>query len=127
MRIFQITKLGFALALVLTFAVACDRSASAPPAPLAIEQVPAALQKAFSKAKPEAKELVTQVVNALQAQDYPKAFLSVQTLASRSGLDKEQQSVTSRAVLAVNTLLQTAQTKGDSQAAETLKSYRINK
>jgi hypothetical protein len=127
MKQLLMAKTSLALLLALTFAVACKQESSAP-APLPIEQVPAALLKAFTKAKPEAKELVNQIVGALQAQDYSKAYLELQNLAARSGLDKEQQSITGRSVLTVNGLLQqAAQTKGDTKAAETLKTYRINK
>ncbi len=111
----------------LFLAMGCNRNASAPPAPLPIEQVPAALQKAFTKAKPEDKALVDQLVATVQAQDYSKAFFQMQNLAARPGLNKEQQSVTSRGVLTLNMLLQSAQTKGDVQATETLKTYRVNK
>jgi len=127
MKHLRIAKVGLALILVSAFVVACRQESSAP-APLPVEQVPAALLKAFTKAKPEAKDLVNQIVSALQAQDYSNAYLELQNLAARSGLDKEQQSVTSRSVLTVNGLLQqAAQTKGDTKAAETLNTYRINK
>src|SRR3989442_12100193 len=107
MKNLSMTRLAVAVVLVLMFAVACERS-SAPPAPLPIEQLPAALQKAFLKAKPEAKELVSQVLSALQGQDYSKAYLDLQTLAAKPGLNREQQSVASRAVVTANGLLQEA-------------------
>jgi hypothetical protein len=113
------------LACILMF-LGCDRS-SAPPPPLALEDIPAALQKAFSKAKPEGKELVSQTVTSLQAKDYSKAFLALQALSGSSGLTKEQSSVTGRAFVSVNSALQSAQTQGDTKAAETLQTYRINK
>ena len=119
-------KLTIALVLSLAYCLGCDRS-SAPPAPLAAEEMPAALQKAFSGSKPEAKELANQVVLAVQVQDYSKAFLTLQSLSAQSGLKRDQQSITARAMLTVNNLLQSAQTKGDAQATETLNSYRANK
>jgi hypothetical protein len=119
---------GVALAAVLglTFGVGCNRP-SPPPTPLSVEELPAALEKAFAKAKPEIKDLATQVVASVQARDYSKAFLTIQNLASRPGLTKDQASVTGRATLTVNSLLQAAETKGDKQAAQTLKTYRIDK
>ena len=89
--------------------------------------MPAALEQAFSKAKPEIKELANQVVAAVQAEDYSKAFLTIQNLASQPGLTKDQVSVASRATLTVNSLLQAAETKGDKQAAQTLQIYRKDK
>src|ERR1041385_5072770 len=113
--------------LLSALAVACSQEVSAP-TPLAIEQVPDALQKSFKKGKPEAKDLVNQIVTSLQAQDYSKAYLDLQSLGGQSGLNKEQQSVASRSALTVNGLLQqAAQTKGDTKAAQTLNNYRINK
>ena len=126
MRNLRITKFGFSLVSVMIIAAACERNV-APPTPLPIEQAPSALLKAFDRAKPEDKEVVNQIVGALQAQDYSKAYLSLQALAVRPGLNKEQQNITARGILTVNNLLQSAQTKGDAHAAETLNSYRINK
>lgn len=85
------------------------------------------LDKAFAKAKPEAKDLAAQVVAAVQAKDYSKAYLTIQTLAGKPGLTKEQLSVTSRGMLTVSELLQAAQTQGDQKAAQTLKTYRLDK
>ncbi len=104
----------------------CSRN-SPPPTPLTIEELPAAFEKAFSKAKPEVKSLAGQVVTSVQGQDYPKAFVAIQNLGNSPGLTREQQSVTSRATLTVNGLLQTAQAKGDTSAAQTLQDYRRDK
>jgi hypothetical protein len=123
----RLTRLALTVLFAALVGVSCNRSASAPPAPLPLEQIPAALQKAFTKAKPENKALVDQLVATVQAQDYSKAFFQMQNLAAQPGLNKEQQSVTSSGVLTLNTLLQSAQTKGDVQATETLKTYRVNK
>jgi len=115
-----------ALLFVLTFGVGCNRTTPAP-TPLSAEELPATIEKAFGKAQADTKDLANQVVAAVQAQDYSKAFLVVQTLGNLPGLTKEQQSVVSRATLTVNSLLQAAQTKGDANAAQTLKSYRTDK
>jgi hypothetical protein len=92
-----------------------------------LDQIPAALQKAFSGANAENRSLADQIVATLQAQDYSKAFYQIQNLAAAPGLNKEQQGITSRAVLTLNGVLQSAQSKGDEKAAETLKTYRVNK
>ena len=119
-------KITLALLLVLAAGFGCNRT-SPPPTPLSAEELPAALEKAFSKAKPDAKDLASQVVAAVQAQDYSKAFRAIQTLAATPGLTKEQTGVASRATLTVNSLLQAAQAKGDQKAAQTLKTYRGDK
>ena len=78
-------------------------------------------------AKPEVKDLATQVVKSIQAQDYPKAFQDIQSLIAVPGLTKEQSSVVGRGTLTINELLQSAQAKGDEKAATTLENYRKNK
>jgi hypothetical protein len=120
----RITALAFLFALAVT--VGCNRPAP-PPTPLSEQEVPAALEKAFTKARPELKDLAGQVTAAVQAKEYAKAFQSIQDLAKRPSLSKEQMSVTARASLTINSLLQTAETKGDVKAAQTLKSYRRDK
>jgi hypothetical protein len=122
----SLKSVALAVLLGLTFGVGCNRS-TPPPTPLPVEELPAALEKVFSKAKPEIKDLANQVVMAVQAQDYPRAFQTIQNLASRPGLTKQQVSVTSRATLTVNSLLQAAETKGDKRAAQTLQTYRKDK
>jgi hypothetical protein len=114
------------LPLALMLGLGCKKQAS-PPTPLPIEQLPSALQNAFNKAKPEAKDLANQVLAALQTPDYGKAFNGLQNLLGKPGLTKEQVNVTTRGSLTVNTLLQSAQASGDAKAAQTLKAYRINK
>jgi len=126
MKHLNLKSVTLAVLLGLAFGAGCNRS-TPPPTPLSVQELPAALEKAFSKAKPDVKDLANQVVAAVQAQDYSKAFLTIQNLASRPGLTKDQVSVTSRATLTVNSLLQAAETKGDKQAAQTLKVYRADK
>ena len=112
--------------LALTLGVGCNRTVP-PPTPLTAEELPGVLEKTFSTAKPQAKELATQVVTSVQAQDYSKAFWAIQTLAGVPGLNKEQANITARATLTINGLLQTAQTQGDAKAAATLKQYHDTK
>src|SRR5690242_10628391 len=102
MRHLQIKFTIFSLLLGLIVGAGCDKGSSGPPAPLAAEQIPAAFNAAFTKAKPEAKALVNEILTALQAQDFSKAYLDVQSLAAQPGLNKEQQSVTSRGMLTIN-------------------------
>jgi len=114
------------LLLVLALGLGCSRS-SAPPTPLTAQELPGVLEKTFNTANPQAKEQATQVVTAVQAKDYSKAFWGIQTLAGVTGLTKEQVKVTARATLTISSLLQSAQAEGDQKAAATLKTYRENK
>ena len=118
--------IGLVLLLPLLFGVGCDQS-SAPPVALTVEELPAVFAKAFSQAKPEAKELASQIVASVQGKDYSKGYFDLQSLLGTPDLTKQQVSVTSSALLTVNTLLQAAQAQGDSRAAETIKIYRETK
>jgi hypothetical protein len=122
----ELKRTALALFVVLTLCVACKQS-SAPPPTLSIDQLPPALEKAFSAAPAETKELATQIITSVQAKDYGKAYSAIQSLATKSGLTKEQSSVTASGVLTLNTALQSAQASGDSQAAEVLQIHRRNK
>ena len=120
------TALSLGLLVVVALGAGCQKS-SPPPTALTVEELPAVVEKAFSKAKPDTRTLASQVVAFVQAQEYPKAFQALQTLANGPDLTKEQLSVTSRATLTVNGLLQTAQSQGDQNAAQTLQNYRLDK
>ena len=112
--------------LLLLVEVGCNKSSS-PLAPLSIEQLPSALEKAFSKAKPDVKDLADQVIASVKTQDYPRAFHGLQNLSVAPELTKEQSSVAARGMLAVNSQLQSAEAKGDQKAAATLENYRKTK
>jgi len=94
---------------------------------MAIEELPGAFQMAFSKAKADARESANEVVVAVQAKDYAKAYAVLQNLLGQSSLTPEQRSATARGLLAVNGALQSAQAQGDAAAAETLKQIRRNR
>ena len=126
MKHFSLTRIAFLFSIVAVLAIGCDRSVP-PPSALPIEQLPAAFEKTFSKAKPEIKDLANQIVSLVQGQDYAKAFFELQNLAAKPALTKEQLSVTTRGSLTVNSLLQSAQAKGDTKAAEAVKFYHDNK
>ena len=120
------TRITLAVLLLLTSGLGCKKDIP-PPAPLPADQFAATFDKAFAKAKAETKDLATQVVTAVQAQDYPKAFAQLQYLAAAPGLNKEQRSVMARALQTVNDLLAAAQSQGDQKAAKTIQNYQRNR
>jgi hypothetical protein len=92
-----------------------------PPPPLAVEQIPAEMQKAFNHAEPEARDTVGRLISALQNKDNPAAYQEVQALCSLPGETKQQRALAARALLTITGLLQAAQVQGDEGAAAALK------
>lgn len=127
MRHFLMKTVGFSLLFILLFALGCGKEVIAPPEPLSVDQLPAVMGKAFSAAKPAAKDLATQIISSVQAQDYSKAFLDIQSLSTSPGLTKEQSSVAARALMTINELMKSAVAKGDAKSAATLQHYRMTK
>src|SRR3954454_16885282 len=99
-------------ALTLIIFPACHREVG-PPTPLAVEQIPAELLKAYAKAKPDVLQIVNVLNSSLQSKDYTASFQAVQVLCNDPVATKEQRSVAVRAMLTINGLLQTAQAQGD--------------
>lgn len=122
----QLHLVLLALLLPLLSVVSCSKN-SGPPPTLTAAELPAAMEKAFEKASPEAKELASQIVTAVQAKDFPKAYQNVQMLAGMPSLSKQQVSVASSAMATVNTLLQEAQAQGDAKAAQAIQIHRATK
>ena len=119
-------KLLSTLLLSLGLATGCNKS-SVKPEPISLEALSPALNKVFTKAAPETKEVVSQIDSELQAKEYSKAYFDLQYLATKSGLSREQDSVLSRGLLCLNTTLQSAQANGDQTAAKALRWQRANK
>jgi hypothetical protein len=118
----------FALVLLLLglAGFGCSKNVP-PPVPLPADQFTATFNKAFAGAKAETKELSDQIVTAVEAKDYSKAFTVLQSLFSAPSLTKDQQGVLARASLTLNDLLAAAQSQGDQKAAQTIQIYNKNK
>jgi hypothetical protein len=112
--------------ICLVGGLSCKRAGEAPP-PLALEQIPAELEKVFLNGTAEAKGLVTEITSNLQSKDYSAAFRTLQSLSGNQGLNKDQRSILARCMLTVTSLLQAADAQGDQKAAATLKEYYMNK
>lgn len=106
--------------LTLFGPLGCNRSSSGPPAPLALDQIPIEMNKAFTKSPAEVKERVSQLNAGLEAKDYTAAYQIVQDLCNLSVATKEQRLVSIRSMFTIQGLLQTAQAQGDQKAATVL-------
>lgn len=78
-------------------------------------------------AKPDLKDLASEVTSALNENDYAKAFIALQTLSTRSELTAAQQLTVTRSRLTLNAIMQAAANQGARQAGEVVKSYRSNR
>jgi hypothetical protein len=115
-----------AFLLLLPMVQGCKKP-DGPPPPISLEQLPAALEKAFAKAKPEAGEPLTTLQGALREKDFSKALMAMQAIAALPGLNKEQANVAAAGLVSINNALQEAQSQGDQNAAKTLQTYRATK
>jgi hypothetical protein len=125
MKAFHFTGVLFSLLFVLAGS-SCDR-ASKPLPPLPLDQLPASLEKAFTKAEADTKELAGSVVASVHSQDYAKAYLSLQSLLGKPDLSREQKDVTARGMITVHNALEAAQANGDAAAAQTLQTLQRDK
>src|SRR5262245_58041311 len=116
----------FIAVIALFVTTGCNRTI-APPPPLPAEQIPAEFQKAFAKGPSPAKDLSAEVITALQTKNYPAAYEAVQVLCALPELSKDQQMLSSRALLTVTALLETAKAQGDQKAAASLNQYRSSR
>ena len=105
----------------------CQRQASGPPLPLAVEQIPAEFNKTFAKASGDLKTLADLVVVCVQTNGYVDAFQANQQLCVTPNATKEQAVLAARAHLSLQTALQSAQSQGDQTAQAALQEYRRTK
>ena len=126
MKAFNLTGVLSVLLFILLAGSSCDR-ASKPLPVLPLDQLPAALEKAFTKAEAETKELAGSVVASVRSQDYAKASLSLQSLLGKPNLSREQKDVTARGIITVHDALEAAQANGDAAAAQTLQKLQRDK
>jgi hypothetical protein len=116
----RLSAISLVTCVAILGAIGCGKDPGPPP-PLALEQIPVEMQKAFDNAEPEAKESVGRLTSALETKDYPVAYEEVQALCNLPGESKEQRVLAARALLTITGLLQTAQAQGDERAANALK------
>ena len=124
----NIRALSLPLAAAIGLALAsfgCKQSG--PPEPLPAEQAPTELTQAFTKARPELKDLASRASAALQGNRYPEASAILVELSHTPDLGATEREMVTRSMLTVNRLLQEAQAKGDPQAAEHLRRLQQSK
>jgi hypothetical protein len=87
-----------ALAAVMILA-ACG---GAPPAPLTLEEIPAAFQKEFAKAKDETRMVIEGVSRQIERKQLGPAAFQLQNMLEDRSLTKVQSELIARALISVN-------------------------
>lgn len=83
---------------------------------------------AFTNASPQIKSLADQAVEAIQTENYLRAYNQFQALVSIPELEKDQRSVASRAMLTANNeLAAAAESEGDQEAIQALQFHQATK
>jgi len=116
---------GLAAGFLLVAFAGCDRAK--PPEPVSLADVPRLLQEGFKDAKGPVKEAVTAVVTALEAQDWPKASLAIQSLSTQAGLKAAQQELVARCTMAINAQMAEAAAAGNEEAEQVRQVHRMEK
>lgn len=98
-----------------------------PPEALSSEELPAALQEAFSGAEAGVKGNIDAGVAAYQAKDYMKAIGAFNQVTQVQSLSEYQRAVVSRAVISANEQLQMEGAQGNPAATQFLKYQGANK
>ena len=79
--------------------VACG---GAPPAPLSLEEIPAALQKAFASGKEETRLVIEGVAKQIERKQLGPASFQLQNMLEDRSLTKDQSALIARALITVN-------------------------
>jgi PBP1b-binding outer membrane lipoprotein LpoB len=115
------------LVLASALLAAGCKQTTAPPTPLAADQIPTEMQKAFAQAKPDPKRMVDEMLKALQAKDYAAAYQVGQAISATPDITKDQLLVTARALLTINGQLKEASAQGDQSAAAFINYQKHNR
>jgi hypothetical protein len=98
-------KTLFSLTVLTTLLFGCNEATQSPE-PLTLDQIPAAMAKAFQNARPAVRQHADGVVASLNQKNYPAASVQLTTLTGVPELTDEQRSVANRSMVAVNEKLQ---------------------
>ncbi len=122
----RLTSLSLVTLVLLWLTPACSQK-TVPPRILTVPELVSGLEKTFTGAKPELRDMEADIVSALKAPDYSRAYLGLQKLAAQANLSRAQGNLLASGLLSVNELLQTAQSQGDTNATQVLQFYHATK
>jgi hypothetical protein len=114
-----------ALMAALLCLAACDRAKA--PEPLDIVDLPRVLRTAFAGGPADAKSLAETVAGSVEAKEWPKASVGIETLSRQAGLSKKQSAEVARCIIAINAQVQAAAEAGNAEANEVREIRRRDK
>jgi hypothetical protein len=94
--------------------------------PLPADQLAGVLQNAFQSADASAREAVQKVVKETEQHQVAAAFTDIKELAAEPNLTKDQRITAIRAANTIGQQLQEAAQNGDTNAVETIQSYKAS-
>lgn len=119
-------RILFLLFITSLISVGCSREVKAPE-PIAVAQIPAALEPLFIGAKPEVASVISNLVAAIKDNDPTDALSHAEKLAQLPTLSKKQREILPRIHLALVEAANAAAEKGDQRAAAEMNFRRQNK
>ena len=119
-------RLTFCLALGLVLITSgCGRGSG--PKAVARSDIPAQLDKLFTKAPDQVREVAAQAKRALGAGDLSGAWVALQALSESRDLTKEQQKFLAGAIVTLGAEIEKARQQGDESADEAQRMHRMSK
>ncbi len=124
--IFPVSRRWVTLSLALAaLAVGCHRNE--PPAPIASDQIPQALQTAFQQAGAPQKAEADAAAAALKNDEQGQALEALERLSRQPGLTPEQREAATRSAISVRQKIIAAAAAGDRAAKEFLEQQAASK
>jgi len=111
--------------LLLAGPMGCGRNEA--PSPVEAALIPAVLRETFQSAKEPVTGLVTGLVDAVEAKDWPKASVAAQALSKTTTLTAKQRDMLARCLITINTQVTEAAATGNQEAEEVRRMIRLDK
>lgn len=111
--------------LLLAGPMGCGRNEA--PSPVEAALIPAVLRETFQSAKEPVTGLVTDLVDAVEAKDWPKASVAAQALSKTTTLTAKQRDMLARCLITINTQVTEAAATGNQEAEEVHRMIRLDK
>jgi hypothetical protein len=113
--------------LLILGVLGCSKTDAPPPAPLPLNQIQQAVQKAFANASGDVRASADEYVQSMVKHELSTALTQLQQLLAKPGLTADQRTVLAQAMMTTTQTLQEGASSGDQQAAQALHIYKATK